>query len=139
MEEKRWVDRFKKNKKWENKAQEYVTDKDKTDELIKEAMEKAAGKSGFEEIYEKIQLSFELVKDYVSGSYREISKSTIISILGAIIYFVSPIDAIFDAIPVLGFLDDAAILGFVIRQVDSDIRKYRVWKAFQDDKKNKIA
>jgi uncharacterized membrane protein YkvA (DUF1232 family) len=37
-------------------------------------------------------------------------------ITGAIIYFVTPIDLIFDWIPLLGFIDDAAVVVFVIRQ-----------------------
>jgi uncharacterized membrane protein YkvA (DUF1232 family) len=45
-----------------------------------------------------------------------------VTLLGAIAYFVLPIDAIPDVLPVLGFTDDAAVLATAVKLVTSHIR-----------------
>jgi len=120
--------------KWKTKAESYVDNKEKTKELLEVAMEKAENKKlgPIGELWDKLQLVFSLVKDWINGSYREIPKGTIITIIIGIVYFVSPLDIIPDIILPLGFVDDAAVLGFIIKQVGSDLERYRVWK----DRKN---
>lgn len=59
-------------------------------------------------------------------------------ITGAIIYFVTPVDLILDWIPLLGFIDDAAVVVFVIRQIRSDLDKFLEWEAGQDASKQII-
>ena len=44
------------------------------------------------------------------------------TLVGALAYFVLPIDAIPDVLPVLGFTDDAAVLAAAIKLVASHIR-----------------
>ena len=44
------------------------------------------------------------------------------SLVGALAYFVLPIDALPDVLPVLGFTDDAAVLAAAIKLVTSHIR-----------------
>jgi len=116
--------------KWKTKAEGYVDNKEKTKELLEVAMEKAESKKlgPIGELWDKLQLIFSLVKDWTNGSYREIPKGTIITIIIGIVYFVSPLDIIPDIIFPLGFADDAAVLGFILKQVGSDLERYRVWK-----------
>jgi len=44
-----------------------------------------------------------------------------------LIYFVSPIDIIPDFL-LGGLVDDALVLGLIIKQVTSDLDKYREWE-----------
>jgi len=52
----------------------------------------------------------------------------IVSVLGAIIYFVNPLDLIPDFIFLFGYLDDAAIIAFVINMIQNDIKKFIYWE-----------
>lgn len=113
---------------YESKAKEYANDKEKTGELLKEAMKKAKKKGPFEEMWDKLQLLFGIIKDWTSGRYTEIPTGSIVMIIIALLYFVSPIDLIPDFIPG-GLIDDAFVLGMVIKQVSSDLEKYREWLA----------
>ena len=55
--------------------------------------------------------------------------TSIISILAALVYVISPIDLIPDFIPVIGYLDDAAVVTFVLRLgVGHDLKKYKSWQ-----------
>lgn len=44
--------------------------------------------------------------------------------IGALIYLISPIDAIPDVIPVLGLTDDVSIIGLAVAKLAADLQKY---------------
>lgn len=48
--------------------------------------------------------------------------------MAALIYFVSPADAMPDVIVGLGLLDDATVLGFTIPATHSDLEAFRKWE-----------
>lgn len=115
--------------KHKNKAQEILEDKDKLQNLINEAAKKANNANGpIDKIIEDFKLLIGLITDFKSGNYRNVPYGSIIMIVVAIIYFVSPIDLIPDFIPVVGFSDDAAVIAFVIAQINSDLQAYKAWK-----------
>lgn len=117
------------------KAQEYAKDKTKAKKLVDEAVEKATrekGKKGpIEDIWDKLQLVFGIIKDWATGEYKDVPTGSIILIIIAILYFTNPLDLIPDVIAGAGYIDDVAVLGFVIRQVNSDLEKYKAWKESQ--------
>lgn len=49
-------------------------------------------------------------------------------VLAGLAYFISPIDAIPDVIPVLGYVDDAAVIAWVLHQISDEVAAYRKWK-----------
>lgn len=75
-----------------------------------------------------IQCMVCVIDSYVKKEYKEIPVSSIISIVASLVYLLSPIDLIPDAIPVVGYLDDAAIIFLVLNfGIDKDLDKYRIW------------
>ena len=79
-------------------------------------------------VWDELQTALRLVRAWGRRDYRGVSRSTIVLILGGLLYFLSPIDAILDAIPVLGLVDDVAVLGWVFRQVRSELEAFREWE-----------
>jgi len=69
-----------------------------------------------------------LIKNYVKKEYTDIPIGSVIAIVSALVYFVSPIDLIPDSIPVLGFFDDAAVVAVCWKLVESDIEEYEKWR-----------
>jgi len=69
-----------------------------------------------------------LVRSYVRKDYQDIPIGSIIAIVSALIYFLSPIDLIPDSIPVLGYVDDAAVFAFVWNMVEDDVEEYKKWQ-----------
>jgi len=47
---------------------------------------------------------------------------------GGLLYFILPTDLIPDFIPVIGYLDDLAVLTTLMNSLDKEIREYRIWK-----------
>lgn len=110
-------------------AEKLIDDKAKTNKKLDEAFKKATDNKGkLEEVWNYLQLFFSISRDYINGNYREVPKGSIIAIIGALIYFLSPIDLIPDFIPVIGYIDDIFVLGLVFNQVKSDLEEYEIWK-----------
>jgi uncharacterized membrane protein YkvA (DUF1232 family) len=82
-------------------------------------------------VWSDVTLLVSMVRDYAAGAYREIPFGTIAAVAAAIIYLVSPIDAIPDVIPIIGFIDDAAVIALCMRMAHEDIKDYREWKHSQ--------
>ena len=114
------------------KASELVNDKSKTLSKIEEGLKIAsANKGALSDVWSQLLLLFSLTKDYAKGSYVDIPKTTIVSVLAALLYLISPIDLVPDFIVGMGFLGDAFVLGFVYKRVSKELLKYQVWKAQQ--------
>ena len=77
---------------------------------------------------------FELLRDRVTGRYKEIPWRTIAALTGALIYALSPIDLLLDFIPGIGFLDDAIVIGLAVKLAQPDLEKYREWKVASNEK-----
>ena len=120
-----------------SKAREYLQDQEKLRKLINDADTKVnTGKEtnkGFvKETWENLKAMVELVRAYLKGEYRQIPYGSLLLIVGAIAYFVMPADTIPDFIAVFGLTDDAAVIGFTLRQVKKDLDKFIAWKNEQE-------
>ena len=119
-----------------NKAKEYLHDKEKLKNLIEEAEVKAkdekSNKGIVKETWDSLKEMFELVKAYINGDYRRIPYGSLLMIVGAILYFVMPVDTIPDFLAVLGFTDDAAVIAFTIKKVKKDLDQFIEWKQQRD-------
>ena len=48
--------------------------------------------------------------------------------VAGILYFVTPLDLVPDAIPGAGFLDDITVLGFVIARLEGELARFTTWE-----------
>jgi uncharacterized membrane protein YkvA (DUF1232 family) len=120
-------------KKFRLKADKYKNDPEKADRLLKDAQALALKNPG--PMMSKLQdlaTLIRMIRAYMSGAYREAPWETIALAIGAVLYFVSPIDAIPDVVPGVGYLDDAAVVAFVIASITNDIHIFREWEARVD-------
>ncbi len=69
-----------------------------------------------------------LVSAWLGGRYRRVPWRTIVSAVAALLYFVNPCDVVPDVLPIIGFLDDAAVVAFVVRAARGDIDAFRLWE-----------
>ncbi|MEH7177399.1 YkvA family protein [Neobacillus vireti] len=113
-----------------DRAKGYLDNPQKTEGLLKKAILKAKNNKGtLADAWEKLQLFFDLVQAYTKGEYRNVAPSTILSIIGAILYFVSPLDLVPDFLVGLGILDDAAVISFTLKKLSAEIEEFKNWKS----------
>ena len=70
---------------------------------------------------------YTLFRDSVRGKYN-LHPITLGIIGGGLLYFLIPLDLLPDYLPVVGFLDDLAVLTTIASSVQEEIQKYRNWK-----------
>jgi len=75
-------------------------------------------------LFESVQQLVRMIKAYASGSYRGVSRKNIILVVASILYFISPLDIVPDAIPVLGLLDDITLMTWVISTLGDELAKF---------------
>lgn len=77
----------------------------------------------------KIPDIFRMVKMWKVGSYPMRSIDMILPLLG-LLYVISPIDLLPDfALPVIGVLDDFAVLSLTIPKLIKEVDKFLLWEA----------
>jgi uncharacterized membrane protein YkvA (DUF1232 family) len=69
----------------------------------------------------KLPFAEDLLAAYYCAFDRQTPRHVQAALLGAIAYFVLPVDFVPDMLPILGFSDDAAILATALRMVASHI------------------
>ncbi|HLR20578.1 MAG TPA: YkvA family protein [Tissierellaceae bacterium] len=111
-------------------AEKIINDPKKVEERLKAALDNLheIDFGPINDIKDDVLLLISVVGDWIKGIYREIPLSTIIMILGGIIYFVSPVDFIPDYIPMIGYIDDAFVLSLIIKKIKEDLDNYKRWK-----------
>ena len=75
-----------------------------------------------------IPVLISMVKGYITKQYTEVSPKVILTIISAFIYFVRKDDLIPDQIPVVGKVDDMALLAFALKFLEPEINAYRAWR-----------
>lgn len=118
-------------KRMTKKAVSVMKDKNQMQEISVESLKKGAlykGRKGMDDMWVDVKTFSRLVQEVRKGRYRDISKKSVIMIVGALLYFVSPIDAVPDLLAGIGLLDDVAVIGFVAGQLRNELEKFREWE-----------
>lgn len=76
-----------------------------------------------------LQTLVRMTRAYAQGRYKVVPWATVVKIVAALVYFVSPLDFVPDLLPVLGFSDDIAVVLWVLSSCGADIRRFEEWEA----------
>jgi uncharacterized membrane protein YkvA (DUF1232 family) len=117
-----------------DKALAYVKNPEKLRELVDEGRRKAnaTGHGGpIGAIWEPLFRLFRLLRAYVRREYTDIPWDSLVIIVAGVLYFLLPFDLIPDFIVGAGFIDDAAVLTWVLSRVKTVIDRFGEWEAAQ--------
>lgn len=83
------------------------------------------------QLREDVRLLQALCLAWWRGEYRAISPKALVTVVAGLLYFVSPLDAIPDWLVGVGFLDDIAVLGWVLKTVADELNRFKAWRDSQ--------
>lgn len=109
-------------------AEELLKDEDKIEKFLQRLEVKLKNIPIAGSRLANIPVLASLVRMYIKKEYTNIPIGTIIAIVAALIYFVSPIDIVPDSVPILGYFDDAAVVAACWKLVESDVLEYIKWR-----------
>lgn len=112
----------------QERARRIIDDPDAIREAAERATKSSAERSGpFAAVFDDFRTLIRLCVAYSRGHYRDIPPDQLVVILGGLIYVVSPLDLIPDVLPG-GFVDDAVVVGWVVKTVRSELDAFREWE-----------
>ena len=117
-----------------DEAKEVLNNSDKMERFLQRLERKLKIIPLAGEILAAVPVMASLIKSYVKKEYTDVPIGTIVAVISALTYVISPIDLIPDSIPVLGYFDDAAVVAACWKLVESDIEEYTQWR----EKNNKV-
>jgi uncharacterized membrane protein YkvA (DUF1232 family) len=92
-------------------------------------MEKRGISEGIGDVKSQLLLMVRFIKAYATGAYRDVAgKSMANTIVGVLVYFVSPLDLIPDVLPILGIADDVALVMWMFNVLEKEINKFSEWE-----------
>ena len=92
---------------------------------FQKAKEHRAALSG---LWDDLMALARLVTAWSRREYTAVPWRSILMAVGALLYFVDPFDAIPDAIPGIGYLDDASVVALVAGALKTDIERFIHWE-----------
>ena len=95
------------------------------DEAIRNKINKAY--PALKKVLENVRELYALFKDSVKGNYK-LHPANVAMIGGGLLYFILPADLIPDFLPLIGYLDDLAVLTTIMNSLKGEINQYRDWK-----------
>lgn len=115
-----------------SRAEEYFKKPLRVKQLLNDAYKKASEKKDVgtiaHEAWESLQTLSRMIKAAVSGEYTGIPTRTVVGGIAVVMYFLSPIDFVPDFIPVIGLLDDAALLAWFMTSIKAEMDKFEEWE-----------
>lgn len=77
---------------------------------------------------QQINLLFSMLKDYKNKKHTSVPWLSIAAITFALLYLLNPLDLVPDFIPLIGYIDDASVIGITLKLISEDIEAYQKWK-----------
>lgn len=69
-----------------------------------------------------------MLRAYIRGEYPGFPWKMLVMIVAGLVYFLMPIDAMPDLIPVTGFLDDIAVVIWIFNTFKAEIDAFEAWE-----------
>ena len=110
------------------RAKKIVSDPDRMEKLAKESYSILKGEGKLAEVQREGLLLWKLAKDAITGRYRGLKKRNLFLIVAGLMYLVNPMDIVPDFLLAVGFADDVAVLMYVFKKLDYEIKAYETWR-----------
>ena len=85
----------------------------------------------FQSIKDDLRLLQGLCLAWWHGEYRSVSRQALLAVVAGLVYLVMPLDGVPDWLLGVGYLDDLAVLTWVLRTWRDELQAFRVWRDAQ--------
>ena len=85
-----------------------------------------------------VPLMAQMIKGYVTQEYTEVSPKVVATVLGALLYLVKGKDIIPDSIPIVGLVDDLAVITLALKLNEPELEAFKQWQAEHPGKADSV-
>jgi uncharacterized membrane protein YkvA (DUF1232 family) len=113
---------------FQEKAEELLKDGSKVEEILKKAEEVIKDVPGVGPVLAKFPLMLNMIRSYISKDYTEVSPKVIVTMVCSLLYLLSGKDLIPDSKPVIGMVDDVAVITAAFMLCSPEQASYAKWR-----------
>jgi len=114
----------------QDRALRYVRNPDRLSALVRKAKSKANRRRvPLGNALDSLFTFLRLIRAYSNKEYVDVSKRTLALVLGTVLYFIFPMDMIPDVLIGFGLIDDAALIGWTVHSLKTELEKFREWES----------
>ncbi len=110
------------------KAEELLKDTSKVDAVLISLEEKLKTLPTVGNSLASVPLMISMVKSYITKEYTLVSPKVIASLVSAFLYLITDKDLIPDKIPVVGHIDDIAVIALALKFVEPELKAFSEWR-----------
>lgn len=81
-------------------------------------------KKGSTRLKEQTKLLYNYLKDVATGKYKDYHTNSLLFMVAAVIYLITPVDFISDVLP-LGLIDDMMIISWALNVSADELKRYK--------------
>ena len=110
-------------------AQEIINNPSRVDEILVQLEEKLKAVPVIGSTLSDLPLMVAMIKAWIKKEYTVVSPKVIACLIGAVLYLVKKKDLISDSVPIVGHLDDLAVLGLALKLSEKELQDFSDWRA----------
>lgn len=115
-----------------DKAEDIARDPQEMDKLVDKSSRKMhdvkSQKHNFKNFFPQLLTFQRMLRAYARKEYPHLPWKSLLSIVGAVLYFLNPLDLIPDFIPGIGLLDDITVFAWAYKSLGSDVERFMEWE-----------
>ena len=112
-------------------AESVISSPSKVDEILMQLEEKLKAVPVIGFTLSDLPLMIAMIKAWVKKEYTVVSPKVIACLVGAVIYLIKKKDLISDSIPIIGHVDDLAVLGLALKLSEKELKAFAEWRDAQ--------
>ena len=109
-------------------AEEVLNNPSKMDEILVQLEEKLKTVPVIGSTLADVPLMVAMIKAWITKEYTVVSPKVIACLVGAVIYLIKRKDLISDSIPIVGHVDDLAVLGLALKLSENELQAFSEWR-----------
>lgn len=109
-------------------AEEVVANPSRVDEILMQQEEKLKAVPVIGSTLSDLLLMIAMVKAWITKEYTVVSPKVIACLVGAILYLIRKKDLISDSIPLVGHVDDLAVMGLALKLSRKELQDFAQWR-----------
>ena len=111
-----------------DKANELLGQPEQLQDLLIQVTDKMKTVPVLGTVVSELPAMVSLVKSYITKEYPDVSPKVIAAAVSGFIYLIKKKDLIPDNIPILGQLDDIAVIALALSLIKPELDNYRSWR-----------
>ena len=113
---------------FQNQAEEMLNEPSKVEEVLQkfEAVLKEVPEVG--EGLARVPLMISMIRAYITKEYTVVSPKVVGTMLASVIYLLMGKDIIPDRIPIIGHIDDIAVIALALKLNEKELDEYAAWR-----------